>query len=80
MLISLLLITLVVTYIGVVSYNFGKTYVRSVLQRRKERRSIIQMAGVTNGGESEKGNRSVKVVPQNYVANPNERNELKNWG
>ena len=77
--ISLFLITLVGTYIGVVSYNFCKTYVRSVLQRRKERRSIIQMAGATNGGESEKGNRSVKVVPQNYVANPNERNELKNW-
>jgi hypothetical protein len=38
------------------------------------------MAGVTNGGESEKGNRSVKVVPQNCVVAQNERHELKSWG
>ena len=26
------------------------------------------MAGANNGGENDTGNRSVKVVPQNYVA------------
>ena len=77
---SLFIIAIVGTYIVLAVYHFGKTYFRSVPQRRKKIRSNIQMAGATNGGDGEKGYRSVKVVPQNYVANPNERNELKNWG
>jgi hypothetical protein len=49
-------------------YIFGGTYFAAVLQLRKERRSAKQMAGANNGSENDTGNRSVKVVPQNYVA------------
>jgi hypothetical protein len=59
----------------------GKTYFSAVLRRRKERRSVVQMAEGT--GKIETGNRSAKVVPQHYVADQkkrNELNELKSWG
>ena len=79
-LLSLFVIVIVGAYIVVAVYNFGKTYFAAVLQRRKERRSAKQMAGANNGGENDTGNRSVKVVPQNYVAAQNERHELKSWG